>query len=50
MKKLPKNLKVLELYLKYNMLGENSDNLKCIGEGMKQLPCGLQNLTMNLNG
>lgn len=37
MKELPSRVKGFSLNLSYNNLGENSESLKCLGEGIKQL-------------
>lgn len=41
MKSLPISLKNLELCLSSNNFGENKDNMRYLGEGMKQLPKNL---------
>lgn len=48
MKKLPYNLKNLELYLSEINLGENHENFKKLMEIMKQLPNSLQYLKLDL--
>lgn len=48
MKQLPNNLKNLTLLLIGNDLGENTDNMKLLEEGMKYLPKNLENLKLYL--
>lgn len=40
----------MSLLINYNDLGENEVNLKYLREGMKQLPCNLENLELGLIG
>lgn len=49
-KDLPnKNLKSLELDLSDNYLGQNIDEVKYLGETIKELPNRLQNFTFDLS-
>lgn len=48
MKKLPINLKYLELNFTVNNLGANSEIMKLLVEGMKQLPNKLKDLKLVL--
>lgn len=49
MKQLPISLKNLILDLQENDSGENSENLKWLGEGIKLFPSSLESLKLNLN-
>lgn len=42
------SLKQLELYFLKNNLGENIENIKYLGDGIKKLPNSLVNLTLFL--
>lgn len=48
MKQLPNNLQNFKLMLEQNNLGENSTNLKFMGDKMKQLPYRLKNFELDL--
>lgn len=48
MKQLPSKLQDLSLQLSNNKFGNNSEDLKWLGEGMKFLPGNLKNLELNL--
>lgn len=47
-KQLPKNLAYLELFLAYNNLGEDNENMIYLAECMVQLPNNIQQLILNL--
>lgn len=44
---MPKNLKDLGLNFIENNIGENPEDMKYLGQGLKELPSGLWYLTLN---
>lgn len=49
-KYLPNNLKILDLNLAWNKLGDNMDNIKHLEKYIKYIPNNLLHFTLNLYG